>query len=239
MSLLDSIVDSIVERHNQLSAAKYLAVVSWTLLGYDWIISIDLEAAGLSAGFFFALIITIFIVKLAMDEVAYFSNPLPDVFTGCLILLPRRVWTIYVIPLIYDTTLFGMTVHRIWILSKEYGSTPLMGRLAKNGALHSAVLIALMLFSCLGGTSEAVKIASNASGILGATSSVVCSRIIFSLHALAEEEAKSRLPSSRGWTSGGDTRFAVPMRDLNTFGTIGTGLGRETDQAGEANQPSS
>ncbi|KAG8683707.1 hypothetical protein FRC08_014124 [Ceratobasidium sp. 394] len=103
-------------------------------------------------------------VKIAMDEAAYFPNPLPEVFTGCLILLPRRVWTIYIVPLFYDTTMFAMTVHRIWVPSKEFGSTPLMGRLAKNGALHSAVLIALMLFSCLGGTSEAVKIASNASG---------------------------------------------------------------------------
>ncbi|KAG9079014.1 hypothetical protein FS749_008911 [Ceratobasidium sp. UAMH 11750] len=176
-------------------------------------------------------------VKIAMDEAAYFPNPLPEVFTGCLILLPRRVWTIYIVPLFYDTTMFAMTVHRIWVLSKEFGSTPLMGRLAKNGALHSAVLIALMLFSCLGGTSEAVKIASNASGVLGAISSVVCSRIIFSLHALAEEEAKDRCPTSRGGTTGVETRFAVPMRDLNTFGTIGTtGLGQETSQAVQANQ---
>ncbi|KAG9074692.1 hypothetical protein FS749_013713 [Ceratobasidium sp. UAMH 11750] len=76
--------------------------------------------------------------------------------------------------------------------------------------------------------------------VLGAISSVVCSRIIFSLHALAEEEAQDRCPTSRGGgTTGVETRFAVPMRDLNTFGTIGTtGLGQETGQAGQANQAS-
>ncbi|KAG8715623.1 hypothetical protein FRC08_010335 [Ceratobasidium sp. 394] len=176
-------------------------------------------------------------VKLAMDEAAYFPNPLPDVFTGCLILLPQRMWTIYVVPLFYDTVMFAMTVHRIWILSREFGSTPLMGRLAKNGALHSAVLIALLLFSCIGSTSEVVKIASNGSGVLGVISSIVCSRIMFSLHALAEEEKRNRFPTSRGGTTGVETRFAVPMSDLDTFGTIGTtGLGQETGHAGGASQ---
>ncbi|KAG9086479.1 hypothetical protein FRC07_013078, partial [Ceratobasidium sp. 392] len=100
-----------------------------------------------------------------------------------------------------------MTVRRVWVLSKEYGSTPLMTRLAENGALHSGVLVVLMMFACIGGRTETVRIASNGSGVLGAMSSVVCSRIIFSLHTLVDGEKKQSLPATSDGDALGDARF--------------------------------
>ncbi|KAG8772748.1 hypothetical protein FRC12_002912 [Ceratobasidium sp. 428] len=158
-----------------------------------------------------------------MDKVVYIANPFPSVFTGCVILLPSTMWMLYVVPLIYDSTMFIMTVLRIYVLSSEYGATPLMERLAENGALHSGVLVVLMMFSCIGGTVETVKIAANGSGILGAISSVVCSRIIFSLHTLAEDEANKRLPFSEDKDTSGDIRFAVPLHELSNSSSTSYG----------------
>ncbi|KAG8699066.1 hypothetical protein FRC09_006855 [Ceratobasidium sp. 395] len=57
-----------------------------------------------------------------------------------------------------------MTVRRVWVLSKEYGSTPLMTQLAENGALHTGVLVVVVLFACIGNRIDSTKIASNGSG---------------------------------------------------------------------------
>jgi hypothetical protein len=65
------------------------------------------------------------------------SATVPDVFTGCVIILPPSMWMIYIIPLIYDLTMFIMTVSRIWVLSKDFGVTPLMQRLAEKSVLIS------------------------------------------------------------------------------------------------------
>ncbi|KAG8716224.1 hypothetical protein FRC09_015951 [Ceratobasidium sp. 395] len=190
---------------------------------------------GLSAGLFFTILLSIILVKITMDKVVYIANPFPSVFTGCVILLPSTMWMLYVVPLIYDSTMFIMTVLRIYVLSSEYGATPLMERLAENGALHSGVLVVLMMFSCIGGTVETVKIAANGSGgrvliydfhivrILGAISSVVCSRIIFSLHTLAEDEANKRLPFSEDKDTSGDIRFAVPLHELSNSSSTSYG----------------
>ncbi|KAG8705739.1 hypothetical protein FRC09_002780 [Ceratobasidium sp. 395] len=77
-------------------------------------------------------IILFILVKVTMDKVIYIANPFPDVFTGCVILLPPTMWMLYVVPLIYDSTMFIMTVSRIYVLSREYGATPLMERLAEK-----------------------------------------------------------------------------------------------------------
>ncbi|KAG8751984.1 hypothetical protein FRC12_012168 [Ceratobasidium sp. 428] len=155
-----------------------------------------------------------------MDRVIYLNNPVPSVFTnGCVVILPSTMWMIYIVPVIYDSVLFIMTVRRVWILSQDYGSTPLMTRLAENGALHSGVLVVLMMFACIGGRTETLRIASNGSGVLGAMSSVVCSRIIFSLHTLADGEKKQSLPATSEGTTAGDIHFEVPMKELNSTST--------------------
>ncbi|KAG8725829.1 hypothetical protein FRC12_024002 [Ceratobasidium sp. 428] len=171
--------------------------------------------------------LTAVFVKLTMDEVVYLNNPAPSIFTnGCVAILPPTMWKIYVVPLIYDSILFVMTVRRVWVLSKEYGSTPLMTRLAENGALHTGVLVVLMMFACAGSRTESIKIASNGSGILGAMSSVVCSRIIFSLHTLADREKQQSLPATadEGGTRSG--RFEVPMKELNSTSTTSSATER-------------
>ncbi|KAG8697874.1 hypothetical protein FRC09_007588 [Ceratobasidium sp. 395] len=125
------------------------------------------------------------------------------------------MWTIYVAPLVYDSILFIMTVRRVWAMSKEYGSTPLMTRLAENGALHAGVLVVAVLFTCIGNKIESTKIASSGSSIFGAMPSVVCSRIMLSLHTLADREKQRYLPTTTGEGTTGSLRFGVPMQELN------------------------
>ncbi|KAG8692395.1 hypothetical protein FRC09_011218 [Ceratobasidium sp. 395] len=125
------------------------------------------------------------------------------------------MWKIYVVPLIYDSILFVMTVRRVWVLSKEYGSTPLMTRLAENGALHTGVLVVLMMFACAGSRTESIKIASNGSG-----------RIIFSLHTLADREKQQSLPATAGEDAISSVRFEVPMKELNSTSTTSSATER-------------
>ncbi|KAG9079467.1 hypothetical protein FS749_008513, partial [Ceratobasidium sp. UAMH 11750] len=74
------------------------------------------------------------------------------------------MWRIYVVHLTFDAILFSVTVWRIWTSSREFGSTPLMKRLVENGVLHFAVIVALMVFACIGATTDTLSIPSNGSG---------------------------------------------------------------------------
>ncbi|CAE6389829.1 unnamed protein product [Rhizoctonia solani] len=92
-----------------------------------------------------------------------------------------------------------------------------MQTLAQNGMVYFAALVVLMVLACIGGTIETVKIASNASGVLSAISSVVCSRMIFSLYRITRKERLEDLttPPTSGDTNGSMVpRFAIPMQSL-------------------------
>ncbi|KAG9094497.1 hypothetical protein FS749_012346 [Ceratobasidium sp. UAMH 11750] len=111
--------------------------------------------------------------------------------------------------MIYESTVFTLTLWRIVKLSREFGSSALMHRLAENGLLYFAVLLVLILFSGIGGNIDRTKLASNGSGILAALSSVVCSWIMFSLYALPVDPRDSS--QSRDYETDEEARFAVPM----------------------------
>ncbi|KAJ1300738.1 hypothetical protein OPQ81_002381 [Rhizoctonia solani] len=232
MSLLASglkdIVDTITFYHGQQQLAKYLAVVSMTILIYDWVLNIDLEVALiwghawslgrviyhanrvwpiallgatltvilflplpspsctiisgmlllrcwaiydkkrlvwiLLGGLVGAVISGIVIVKFLLDRTQFLDNPLPNIFSGCVVLVPDYVWILYIMPLVYESSLFVLTIWRIYDLSKDFGATPLMRTLARNGIAYFATLVVLMILACVGGTIQTVKIAANASG---------------------------------------------------------------------------
>ncbi|KAG8712366.1 hypothetical protein FRC11_000318 [Ceratobasidium sp. 423] len=67
-------------------------------------------------------------------------------------------------PLVYELTLFLLTIWRLYILSKDFGSTPLMQTLAQNEMAYFATLVVLMVLACIGGTIQTLRIAANASG---------------------------------------------------------------------------
>ncbi|KAG8713465.1 hypothetical protein FRC08_013218 [Ceratobasidium sp. 394] len=153
--------------------------------------------------------------KLMMEQrIMYLENPLPNIVSGCVLILPSRAWTMYIAPMIYEFTVFTLTLWRIFRLSREFGSSTLMHRVAENGILYFAVLLVLILFSGIGGGIDRIKLASNGSGILAALSSVVCSRIMFSLYALRAEDARN-LSQSGDYETDADAQFAIPMTVMN------------------------
>ncbi|KAG8682683.1 hypothetical protein FRC08_014805, partial [Ceratobasidium sp. 394] len=109
-------------------------------------------------------------------------------------------------PLLYDLAMFVLTVWKVRTLSLEFGATPLVQCLAKHGALHSAALITIVMFACIGGSNDAIKIAAHGSGLLAAGLCIVCSRAIFSLHTFAEEEKRKRLSIAMADGTTGDIR---------------------------------
>ncbi|KAG8739606.1 hypothetical protein FRC12_016263 [Ceratobasidium sp. 428] len=110
--------------------------------------------------------------------------------------------------------IFSLTLRKVWSLSQDFGASPLMQELIKNGAVHSAVLIIILLFSCVGGANDAIK----GSGLLVALLSIVCSRAIFSLHIFAEEERKKYLLSVKINGGASELRFAdlVPLATFSS-----------------------
>ncbi|CAE7149758.1 unnamed protein product [Rhizoctonia solani] len=173
----------------------------------------------LFGGLICAVIAGIVIIKFLLDRTAFLNNPLPNVFSGCVVMVPDYVWVLYIVPLMYESTLFLFTIWRIYALSKDFESTPLMQTLGQNGMAYFATLVALMVLACVGGTIQTVKIAANASGVLSAISSVVGSRMIFSLYRITHKERQEDQTFSVtcGDTNGSTIpQFAVPLQSLTS-----------------------
>ncbi|QRW23595.1 F-box-like domain protein [Rhizoctonia solani] len=75
-----------------------------------------------------------------------------------------NVWILYIVPVMFESVLFLLTVARIYVLSKEFGSTPLMQTLAQNGISYFAALVGIMILACVAGVIPPLKIAANGSG---------------------------------------------------------------------------
>ncbi|KAG8715624.1 hypothetical protein FRC08_010336 [Ceratobasidium sp. 394] len=176
----------------------------------------------LSAGLVFTVIISLVLIKVLADKAVFLPNILPPVFSGCLVLVPPDTWTLYIVPLLYDLTVFILTVRKVWSLSVEFEVTPLVQCLAKHGALHSVMLLIIVMFACIGGSNDAIKIAAHGSGILAAGLSIVCSRAIFSLHTFAEEEKRKHLPIRIANRTAGDIWLAIPMPSVGVSARAGT-----------------
>ncbi|KAG8699865.1 hypothetical protein FRC08_005067 [Ceratobasidium sp. 394] len=139
-------------------------------------------------------------------------NPLPAVFSGCVMIFPRGIWTLYILPIAWEWAVFGLTIWKICKLKESYGATPLMQRLADNGIAYFVVLLLLFLFLCIGGSIDQMKIASNGSGFIAAISSIVCSRVIISLHELKDKQYAQQ--GSGSPESAGRFVAVVPLSEL-------------------------
>ncbi|KAG9086879.1 hypothetical protein FRC07_012964, partial [Ceratobasidium sp. 392] len=53
----------------------------------------------------------------------------PELLPGCTIIYTPEAWLPYVSPSVFETAVFGMMVYRSWIISRQFGSTPLVQRL--------------------------------------------------------------------------------------------------------------
>lgn len=183
----------------------------WALYGQTWVLWLLIPALVLTVGHALAQ------VTLSIGSTRYMANPLPGVLEGCLAKLPRNIWLAYLSGVLYESLVFGLLVWRIWRLSTGIGWTPLLKQLLKHGASFFAVNFGLMLISCIGsGFPETINIV-NTSGVLTALSSIMCSRIFFSLYQFANlERGISMNPPAVGPTgSSGSVDSSFAMDNLN------------------------
>ncbi|KAG8757471.1 hypothetical protein FRC12_010303, partial [Ceratobasidium sp. 428] len=146
---------------------------------------------GLLAAYIFTITYAFVVVTILARRNVYLVNPLPEVFSGCPMIFPNNIWMIYILPIIWEWTVLGLTIWKIWSIQRSYGTTPLMQRLADNGVAYFIVLLFLFLFLCIGGSIDPIKIASNGSGFITAISSIVCGRVILSLHQFEDSQRAS------------------------------------------------
>ncbi|CAE7107048.1 unnamed protein product [Rhizoctonia solani] len=167
----------------------------------------------LCGGFVGTVIIGVFVANFI---ISFLDNPLPNIFSGCYILIPGYLWMPYVAPLIYESTLFGLTLWRIYSLSKGIGATPLLQTLAQNGVAYFATLVLLVILGFIGATVKFLMIAANGSGLFTAISSIVCSHLIFSLYEITGEETLGRRIQTGTRSSGLIPQFAIPLQSFTT-----------------------
>ncbi|KAH7335047.1 hypothetical protein B0J17DRAFT_770553 [Rhizoctonia solani] len=168
-------------------------------------------------------------VTINIERTTALANPFPQFLQGCIVSIPNDMWLAYFSGVLYELVIFCLIVWRIWYLDNGLGLTPLMKQLLKHGASFFAVNLALMLFSCVGSAYPSTIIMANGSGLLTALSSIMCSRIFFSMHEFAREN-RVRISFSRPLTPGirGSAiisgQFAIPMETLSDGSRSPSGL---------------
>ncbi|CAE6527051.1 unnamed protein product [Rhizoctonia solani] len=189
-------------------------------------------------------------VTLNIERTTVLTNPLPEILQGCLVSIPNDIWLAYFSGVLYELVVFCLIVWRIRELGDGLGLTPLMKQLLKHGVSFFAVNLGLMLFSCVGSAYPSTIIMANGSGLLTALSSIMCSRIFFSMHEFANEDRVhiSLGPGLSTGTRGSaifSGRFNIPMETFSngsrppsglqvTFDTPPQSLGRSVSKGKDA-----
>ncbi|QRW25539.1 F-box-like domain protein [Rhizoctonia solani] len=165
----------------------------------------------------------------------------PGVLEGCFVVLPSNIWLAYLSGVLYESLVFGLLVWRIWRLSSGVGLTPLMKQLLKHGASFFAVNFGLMLLSCVGSGYSETIILVNVSGILTALSSIMCSRIFFSMHqfaCLGGVQVNACLPATEFSGSSASDRLNIAMESLGNDGShTRISLGVPNNKCSDINSP--
>ncbi|KAF8673623.1 hypothetical protein RHS04_07602 [Rhizoctonia solani] len=178
---------------------------------------------------------------LHIGNTFYSANPLPGVLEGCFVVLPSNIWLAYLSGVLYESLVFGLLVWRIWRLSSGVGLTPLMKQLLKHGASFFAVNFGLMLLSCVGSGYSETIILVNVSGILTALSSIMCSRIFFSMHqfaCLGGVQVNACLPATEFSGSSASDRLNIAMESLGNDGShTRISLGVPNNKCSDINSP--
>ncbi|KAJ1306036.1 hypothetical protein OPQ81_010749 [Rhizoctonia solani] len=218
-----NIVDLLAEGLAQMELAKRLTMVSLSLLVYDWVIitsnivsslpqSIDIITGVLvlrcwalyssrrvlwmlGIGLACTATCTIAIASQMIRGTTFLPPLFRGILTGCTVIPPTGISLTLIPTTIYESTLFIVTLWKLATMKKYFGSTALSRRLAEH--------------------IKTIQVATNASGVVIAVSSVVCSRIIFSLYQLDEERRRGPDLTNRPVTSL-RTDFAVPMTSINS-----------------------
>lgn len=103
-------------------------------------------------------------------------NPAPDLVSGCRFNTTPLAILPYIAPFLFDTSLFVMTVYRIWKTSR----TPLMTRLMNDGSQYYVIVMGTFLFVGLSALIPPISDEVNGSGLFIAVLSTMCARLIIS-----------------------------------------------------------
>ncbi|KAG8736207.1 hypothetical protein FRC10_009571 [Ceratobasidium sp. 414] len=100
--------------------------------GYGNAVELSIICDVYSFGLASTVLVSLVLIKILVDKAVFLPNIFPAIFSGCLVIVPPETWTLYIMPLLFDLTMFILTVWKVWSLSQEFGATPLIQRLAKR-----------------------------------------------------------------------------------------------------------
>ncbi|KAG8780218.1 hypothetical protein FRC12_023338 [Ceratobasidium sp. 428] len=169
-------------------------------------------------GFVASFVPPIYILTNQTVRHTYVDNPLPGILVGCIIFPAPYPWLAFVFPFVFETAVFFATVWRTRKLIQELGSAPLVNQLLRDGAFFYVAILLNVLFTCIGGIIPKIAFAAVGSGLYLAIGSVMCNRLIISLHASKRSIEWSAGVS--GYTNPPSGIFrpaaAIPMTTLRT-----------------------
>ncbi|CAE6422262.1 unnamed protein product [Rhizoctonia solani] len=126
-------------------------------------------------------------LNIQAERHIYIKNPAPELISGCLVRFSSTAWVPYVLALLYESIIFGMTLWKTWALKARFGSRTLTSQLLRDGSLYYIVVLVVLTLCSLGTQIEEFKAAALASGFIVAMNSIMCNRMILSMHAFNEE----------------------------------------------------
>ncbi|KAF8598375.1 hypothetical protein BDV93DRAFT_609891 [Ceratobasidium sp. AG-I] len=176
-----------LEMFRAIEGTKYLAIAACTILVYDIICTLDSEVKGLLAGCTAIAIPALVILQMSISGQDIIPNPAPDLITACHFTSNGLSFVPYIASIGYETVIFFLTLYKTWQLSKEHMSTPLMTRLFRDGSSYYFVVLAAMVFTCLGSLNSRIASAAIGSGHLVAVMASMCSRLILSTRSFYDD----------------------------------------------------
>ncbi|KAG8697668.1 hypothetical protein FRC08_006380 [Ceratobasidium sp. 394] len=140
--------------------------------------------AGLGAAF----VPVLYLVWYEKDKNIYLGNTYSGLLSGCVIIPPSKAWVPYVFLFVFETVVFLLALRKAIQLSSPFGTTPLVEHLLEDGSFFYVAILLVVLFTSIGGAMPTLRMAAVASGFYTAFSSVLCSRMIFSLHIFSRSD---------------------------------------------------
>ncbi|KAH7345581.1 hypothetical protein B0J17DRAFT_640425 [Rhizoctonia solani] len=162
-----------------------------------------------------------FVVKKQADDNLYPVNTLPEILPGCIVVYTPNAWIPYVFALVFESIVFSVMLYRTYIITRDYGNTPLIRRLTIDGTLYYVFAIMALIFCLSASTTSSIRAPVISSGLLVSILSVMCSRMILSLYNFTEQERIERAGTSGVVPS---SSLSVRFRGAGTYGTYGEDL---------------
>ncbi|CAE6416700.1 unnamed protein product [Rhizoctonia solani] len=153
------------------------------------------------------------IFQMDIGRMTIIPNPVPDLITGCLTILPRRVTLVpYLIGLSLDTAIFLATLYRTWELNRTGVRLPIIHCLMRDGLFYYVINCASLLISICLGLDENINNIALGSAYIIALHSTLCNRILLSLRVFNNESKGSVLVNGSGTRTGSTTLHDTEWR---------------------------